>query len=429
MRRIVVIALLLMGPLAAQEENFTLQEAVSLALGSSHLLEEARAVTLERESGLEVARASTRPRLGLEANGNYLTPTATAPLPGSAFEVSQNWNYRATAFLRQTLADFGRSRHQLRASKAGKDAAVASEEEARRLVALATARAYLQALSSGALLRISEDEVRARLELLENSEVRVREGAAARYDLVRSRAELAAAEVRQSERLTQREKDLLTLWSLTGVRLLPQEPAFSPLPPGNASGALETALGRPEVAEIRALVEQQEQLTLAEAAENRPRLSFQSQYTRQNPVGFQLSQQWQTGLLLEIPLYDGGLAKARSEAADARTSQLRSRLAETEREITLDVERTYLDFVQSSRELEPARRSMDEAEEAHRLSRLRYEVGLSTLQELLDTRVALTAAQAELETTQIALHLAWVEWLAASGQQRKFMNPGKVELP
>ena len=245
-----------MSPLAAREESFTLQEAVSLALGSSHILEQARAVTLERESGIEVARASTRPRLGLEANGNYLTPTATAPLPGNSFEVSQNWNYRATAFLRQTLADFGRSHHQLRASVAGKEAAEASEEETRRLVALATARAYFEALSSGALLRISEDEVRARLELLENSEARVREGAAARYDLVRSRAELAAAEVRQSERLTQREKDLLTLWSLTGVRLLPQEPAFSPLPPGDASGALETALGRPEVAEVRALVEQ-----------------------------------------------------------------------------------------------------------------------------------------------------------------------------
>ena len=429
MRRIVVIALLLMSPLAAQEESFTLQEAVSLALGSSHILEQERGVTLERESGLEVAGGSTRPRLGLEANGNYQTPTATAPLPGNSFEVSQNWNYRATAFLRQTLADFGRSHHQLRASVAGKEAAEASEEETRRLVALATARAYFEALSSGALLRISEDEVRARLELLENSEARVREGAAARYDLVRSRAELAAAEVRQSERLTQREKDLLTLWSLTGVRLLPQEPAFSPLPPGDASGALETALGRPEVAEVRALVEQQEQVALTEAAENRPRLSFQSQYTRQNPVGFQLSQQWQTGLLLEIPLYDGGLAKARTEAAEARTAQLRSRLAETEREITLDVERAYLDFVQSSQELEPARRSLDEAEEAHRLSKLRYEVGLSTLQELLDTRVALTAAHSELETTQIALHLAWVEWLAATGQQSKFMNPGKVELP
>ena len=54
-----------MSPLAAQEESFTLQEAVSLALGSSHILEQARAVTLERESGIEVARASTRPRLGL----------------------------------------------------------------------------------------------------------------------------------------------------------------------------------------------------------------------------------------------------------------------------------------------------------------------------------------------------------------------------
>ena len=87
---------------------------------------------MERESGIDVARASTRPRLGLEANGNYLTPTATAPLPGNSFEVSQNWNYRATAFLRQTLADFGRSHHKLRASTAGKDAAVALRRAYRR---------------------------------------------------------------------------------------------------------------------------------------------------------------------------------------------------------------------------------------------------------------------------------------------------------
>lgn len=429
MRRIVVIALLLLGPLAAQEDTFTLQEAVSLALGSSHVLEQARAVTLERESGIEIALASTRPRLGLEANGNYLTPTATAPLPGSAFPVTENWNYRATAFLRQTLADFGRSHHKLEASLAGKSAAVASEDEARRLVALATARAYFRALSSGALLKVSEDEVQARLELLENSQARVKEGAAARFDLVRSRAELAAAEVRQSERLTTNKKDLLTLWSLTGSRSRPQEPPFSPLPPRQLSGAVEAALERPEIIQLQALVEQQEQLALAEAAENRPRISFQSQYTRQNQVGFQLGQQWQTGLLLEIPIYDGGLARAQAEAADARTSQLRSQLAELEREVALEVEGAYLDFVQSTRELEPARRSLDEAEEAHRLSKLRYEVGLSTLQELLDTRASLTAAQSELETAQIALHLAWVEWLAATGQQNKFIFPGKVELP
>ena len=426
-----MITLLLLGPLAAQEQqtSFSLEEAIQLSLSSSHVLEQARAVTAEREAGIDLALAPTRPRLGLEANGNYLTPVPSAQLSGRTIDLGRNWNYRTTAFLRQTLADFGRSHHKIEASRAGVDAAQASEEESERLVALATSRAYFQALSARALLTISEDEVLARRELLENSEAKVREGAAARYDLVRSRAELAAAEVRQSDRLTQYEKALLILWSLTDVRRQPLEPTYSPLPPSDFTDPLEEALQRPELAVFRALIRQQEQLTLAEAAENRPRISFQSEYTRQTQVGFQLGQQWQTGLLLEIPLYDGGQAKAKADSAEARTSQLRAELAEVERQIALEVESAYLDFVQSSKELEPAQRRLDEAQEAHRLSQLRYEVGLTTLQELLETRTDLTTAQSGLETARVNLHLAWVEWLGATGRLRDghlFTHVGKI---
>lgn len=409
----------------------SLQEAVRLSLQSSHVLEEARAVTSESRAATEEAWAPARPRIGLEANGYYLTPVPVAQLGANSFPINEEWNYRTTAFLKQTVADFGRTHYRVQASLLGQEASEAAEEEAERMVALATARAYLQVLATGAQLQISEDEVVARRELLKNSEAKVREGAAARYDLVRSEAELAGAEVRQTGRVNEYKKSLALLWSLTGTRFAPEPLGFSPLPPQDEAEALEAAQSRPELVQLRALIAQQENLAGLEAADARPRLSFQTEYSRQNPVGFQLNQQWRTGLLLEIPLYDGGKARARADQKEAKVTQFQARLAEAERQVALEVENAYLDFVLKADELVPAQRRLEQAAEAHRLSQLRYQVGLSTLSELLETRSDLTVARSGLETARYSLHLAWVEWLASTGRLDPEIDTplGKVALP
>jgi outer membrane protein TolC len=99
------------------------------------------------------------------------------------------------------------------------------------------------------------------------------------------------------------------------------------------------------------------------------------------------------GLNLQIPLFDGGLTQARSQQAREIVEQLQALYEGSRRNALLEINGLQLELRNRFQRLEVAQRNLDSAQEAARIARLRYQNGLSTNVELLDSEAALTAAQ------------------------------------
>ena len=108
---------------------------------------------------------------------------------------------------------------------------------------------------------------------------------------------------------------------------------------------------------------------------------------------------WSVGVLLNWNLFSGGLDRAR--IAEARANQQRA-AAERERlgnAIALEVRDAFLALQTARERVAVARQAVTSAEESLRIVRDRYESGLTTIVELLDSEMALTAARTSLIRT------------------------------
>ena len=108
---------------------------------------------------------------------------------------------------------------------------------------------------------------------------------------------------------------------------------------------------------------------------------------------------WQAQFQVSLPLYDGGVARARGKQARADVS-----LAETNRRtsvdtVTLEVRQAYLLLLQARDRVAVANQALIQAQEGFRLARVRYnagvtgQTGVSPLIELSDAQIALVTAQ------------------------------------
>jgi outer membrane protein TolC len=108
---------------------------------------------------------------------------------------------------------------------------------------------------------------------------------------------------------------------------------------------------------------------------------------------------WSVGLALNWNLFKGGGDRARLAEAQAhyyRTGALKERLANA---IGLEVREASLALATARERADVARQAILHAEEALRIVRERYQAGLTTIVELLDSETALTAARTTLTRT------------------------------
>lgn len=108
---------------------------------------------------------------------------------------------------------------------------------------------------------------------------------------------------------------------------------------------------------------------------------------------------WSVGVVLNWNLFSGGGDRARIAEAQAlhqRVVALRERLAST---IGLEVRDAFLALQTARERVAVARDAVTHAEESLRIVRDRYDAGLTTIVELLDSETALTAARTNLIRT------------------------------
>ena len=410
------------------------RSALKTAVDSSPELEGARSRVESARWATEQARSAGNPTLGLDGSYTHLSPEVAASLAGRQLVISPAESYKASLTLRLAVATFGRLHYSVLAGQMAERAAL---EEYRQLLAnelATTADAYLVALLAREEVAISVQRLAARKAALGDSEALFEAGSVAKFDVLRVRSEATRArqlltEARNAQQVAE-ARLASRMGQPPGTRLSLAPVDLDSPPPAEMKQAMEQALAqRPEILALNWAIEAaRARLGLAESQDN-PTLSLQSQLNSLTPTGMSPAQQWITGVVLSIPFYDGGAARAQAGQAREAMRGLRASLEGARRAVRLDVESSFLNLVSRWERIDQARQGLEEAAEAARVAEVRYAAGLSTSTELLDAQTALVQAQQALATARYGYLGAAVSWNRAISGEYPVEVPGPLLPP
>lgn len=325
------------------------------------------------------------------------------------FGREHTWNAAAT--VQQPLFSVGIfSGLQLAAS--AEDAAQAMYEESVGDVSLQVAQAYLDA----ALAEETAGIVAASVELaqahLAQVQLQLDAGTASELDVLRADVELANLQPQLAQARNARDlaasnlKRLVNLPAESEVTLTTTLAAGAGELPAVGAAALPALAEaspllarRASVRAARAQVEiREEQEDIARSA-FLPTLQLQGNFSRQAfpsgmfPSGGDWQDDWNVGLALSWPLFQGFRRKAELDAAQAQVRQAELQEAQLHEGVRLEYDRALRELERARLQTEAAGRTVSQAQRVYELTELRFGQGVATQLDVSDARLALQQAR------------------------------------
>jgi outer membrane protein TolC len=400
MRKILLAALFAIAPckLTAQEFStatmrpINLEEACALALAKSEQLARQAEGIKQLEAAESLINASFRPSFDLNAS-QYKQQNSV-----SATKAYFSGSYPLFSGMRDYIS--------VKAASSKTGAAKLDLARAAQQLYLGVAQAYLNLLASQREVVIRREQLAVTGKRIAELEARVDIGRSRKSEAVAVKTQLAQdkagyLESAAAERLAQQ-----ALMFLTGLDtdLAPAGLAFRGEPVLEAY--LKAALSRPDLAARRKSLEASGYLSDVQDRNLWPAVTVSANYyvvrrPTPDPVN-----RWDGNLALNIPLYNGGAARAQRQAASSAKRSAALDLQLAERQALTEVRSAYEEFKYSALQGASLEEALTLASENARYQQEDYTLGLVTN---LDVLSALnTVQQTRLALSQTRVQGIWV---------------------
>jgi len=402
------------APPAPPMERLTLDEAVRRAIARNPTALIAEEEIRRAEGIVKEVRAGSLPFLTANAavtriddarkfGANVITPMSSR---------SANVNLSIPLFAPQRWLAWKNSGAQVEIARL-------SSEDARRAVAVATARAYISAMAQHRLVQITVQARNGARAHLEDAHARFEVGSGNRLDEVRAGQEVAAdeAQLAQAESGLSRAREVLgVLVGADGPIEVGEQLALPALPaPEDALRDAED--NRPDVLASKQRTELARRVLRDSWADYMPLLSAVAQPFYNSPATSTLPETgWQAALVLSIPLFDGGfrygVRRERSALFEESKAQLEGLLRQARSEV-----RAAFDAVRGADDsLRSARQAASLARQALDMSMLAYREGATNDLEVVDAERRARDADVAALSAEDTARQARIDLLAASGR-------------
>ncbi|MBA3666624.1 MAG: efflux transporter outer membrane subunit [Sphingomonas sp.] len=421
--------------------------------GLTDNLDVAQAASRVRQARIQVtiAGAANKPQIDAEGQGSYTKLSSNAPLgslsggsagdrPGRGRPGSDFTSFRAGFDASWEIDLFGGGARSVQAAKARADAAEWSRRDAQVMIAAEIADAYFQYLTLGSRTALADADLRARRELLDFINVRIRSGLVTTLDARREEREIATAVASRAALQAEREGLRHALGILIGTTpeaLRGQLAADAPLPSANrqipAGLPSELLRRRPDIrAAERRLSAANADIGVA-TADLFPKLNLTGALEL---VSTALASPLSTDSIqataaagLSLPLLDGGRRRAtvklREELYRENELAYRATVFGALRDVEDALSRSAADRLRAA----SLRAGAAAARDALDTTRVRYRAGLTPFLDVLDAESAsiaaadtLARAETDARRDMIALYKAlgggWSEEPKAKEQDR-----------
>ena len=403
------ITLLFLAPLYAQD-GLTLREAVDTALKNHPSMEAGGARVDAAAESIKAAKGGQLPKV------NYTESWQRSDNPVFVFSSlliqhqfgPQNFqigplnrpdaldNFQSQVQVTQTLYDGGLTRSQVRAAATLRDAAVEQTRSTGMDLTAAVVRAYFGVLLADANLKSALQAVRSAESDLARAESVRTAGMSTDADVLSIRVHLAA--MRQQEIRGRYDVDIAraTLNELLGAPLDTPRGLTTPLErvaaaETPASDREKTAVSeRPEIRASRLRAQFLEQQAAAARASLRPRVSlrFAFEADRQRFIN-RGGANWLAGASFEWNLFNGFSDRAREAEASQAVRAARADERQADAAVRVAVHRADAASKSATEQLAVAEAAVAMAEESLRITKNRYDAGMSTVTDLLRNETAL----------------------------------------
>jgi len=301
--------------------------------------------------------------------------------------------------LNQLITDFGRTKNLVGMAKLQASAQDQATETTHAQILIGTSQAYFAVLRAQALLKVAQQTVTAR-------ELVARQVTALAEAKLKSTLDVSFANVNLADarlQLAQAQNDLQGAQTqLATVMGLPNETAFAlaeePMPaqlPDRVSDLIGQAIqNRPELAQLKLEQGAAERFVAAEHDLYYPTVGIIGTMGVAPFGESNISSRYgAVGLNVTIPIFNGGLFKARTEEARLKAQAAAQNLTNEQNLVIRDVRVAWLNATTAYDKLALTKQLLDQAQQALRLAQMRYDSGLGSIVELSQAQLNLTSAQ------------------------------------
>jgi len=309
-----------------------------------------------------------------------------------------------------------------RAAKSGVDVANLEAEVTKRDVMATVGLLYMEATRAAAAVNARQADMELSRQLLQLAQDRKKSGVATGLDVTREEVQLENTRQRLLVADNDHESAKLNLIRALGidfdVRLtLTDELAFVKVTSQTPTDALLAA--RENRAELKAQITRQKlaSLSLSSVTSERiPSLSLNGDY---GWIGLKPDDALATrsiGLMLSVPIFDGGQREARISETRSRVRQESIRMEDVSDQITLEVRHALLTLDSSTQQVSVAEKGIELAMKELTFARDRFAAGLATNIEVTNAQTSVARARDNLIEALFRFNASRINLARAKGE-------------
>lgn len=299
----------------------------------------------------------------------------------------------------QMITDFGRTSNLVGMAKLRAQAQDQATEDTRARILLETSRAYFGLLRAQAVMKVADQTVQARQVVVDQVTALAESKLKSSLDVSFANVNLSDARLLQIQAqndVKAAEAELATAMGIPGQSgfILSDEPLPPPLPDRVNDLVRQSLNDRPDLKDLR--LEQSADVRFAKAERD---LYFPSVGIVGTagfvPAGYAAipSRYGAIGLNVTVPIFNGGLFKARQSEAELKAQAANQNVSDLENRVTRDVRVAYLNATTALDRLAVTKELLQQSQRALDLAQTRYDLGLSSIVELSQAQLNVTSAE------------------------------------
>jgi HAE1 family hydrophobic/amphiphilic exporter-1 len=419
------------------EGPFSFEDAVRLTLAYNTRIQ---AILQEKELArgrIISAYSEALPSVDLAADYTRLDKVTTVDLGVESFQIGDQDNYSYRVTVTQPLFKGGVMRIAQRSARVF---SYLSDEKVRAQVESAifdVSRAYFDARLAEHLIEVQEAALQSAQQHLSDVESRFRHGTATEYDVLRATVDVSNIQADLIEQRNNYNRAITSLMKIVGASQRSEVEIVTDMEyievDADFAESIERAFAnRPDLYQAELNVALQREAVKEAYSHYWPRLEayFWNFWSKPDPhesSKIKWGDQWQAGLSLTWPLFDGLQREGQIIQQKALLDQHKILLSDVEEEAIQEVRNAILELENARELVESQRLNQQRADRALDLVQSGYKEGVNTAVEVLDAQVALTKARG---LYYQALHrhiMARIDLKRAEG--RLTYSPGENEVP
>ena len=299
----------------------------------------------------------------------------------------------------QLISDFGRSSNLVATAKLRAEAQDQATDTTRAQILLDTSRDYFALLRAQAVMKVAEQTVAARQIVVDQVTTLAESKLKSTLDVSFANVNLADAKLLQVQAqndVKSAEANLATAMGLPGTAgfILEEEPMPLPLADRIDPFVQQALQHRPELNDLRLLRSADVRFAKAEHDLYFPSVGVVGT-AGFVPAGYASipGRYGAIGLNVAIPVFNGGLFKARQAEAELKAKAAAQDVSDLENRVTRDVRLAYLNATTAYDRLALTQQLLQQAQLSLDLAQNRYDLGLGSIVELSQAQLNVTSAQ------------------------------------